>query len=285
MDQEFKEITVRLPDGYDAYARLWAPHHIERAVLYHHGIQSHCGWYEESARRLMRNGAAVLQVDRRGSGQNRTARGHADSAEQLVDDSRAARDELFRQSGFDHYHLLGVSWGGKLCVAAYANEPMGICSMTLVTPGLFPKVGVSRSEMAKIGFAMLYEPRRLFSIPLNDPEMFTRTAQFQEFFHRDEPTLRECSAGFYLASRRMDRMIARLPQAKPLRIHLFVAGDERIIDNEKMLAFFRGLNWPDIKITTYPDARHSLEFENEREDYFGELVRFIGSSGEEGANA
>lgn len=58
-------------------------------------------------------------------------------------------------------------------------------------------------------------------------------------------------------------------------IHLFVAGDERIIDNDKTVNFIHELHWPQGKITTYRTARHSLEFEGNPEEYFGDLVRFI----------
>ncbi len=271
----FEELQVRLPDGYSVYARYWSGPTVRGAVLYHHGIQSHCGWYETSARRLAEAGFAVLQVDRRGSGRNRQDRGDAESAEQLLADSAAARDELLRRAGRSEYHLVGVSWGGKLAAAAYVHDPPGMLSLSLVTPGLFPRVGVSRGEMARIGFAMLYQPRQLFDIPLNDPELFTTAPKWQEFFVRDEPTLRQCSAGFYLASRRMDKIVAKLPQASPLPVHLFIAADERIIDNDRTTSFIRELHWPACRITTYPQARHSLEFEGDPEVYFKDLVQFI----------
>jgi alpha-beta hydrolase superfamily lysophospholipase len=248
---------------------------VRGAVLYHHGIQSHCGWYAGSAAALADAGFAVLQIDRRGSGRNLQERGHAESAEQLLDDSRAARDELLRRSGQDDYHLVGVSWGGKLVVAAYVRDPAGVKSLSLVTPGLFPKIGVSRPEMAKIGFAMLYEPRRLFDIPLNDPELFTSVPHWQEFLRTDPLTLRRCTAGFYLASRRMDRMVSRLPEARPIPIHLFIADHERIINNDKTTNFIRQLHWPHCQITRYEAVRHSLEFEGDPEVYFHDLVSFI----------
>ena len=48
---EFEELSIPLPDDYGAYARYWPASDPAGAVLYLHGIQSHCGWYEESARR------------------------------------------------------------------------------------------------------------------------------------------------------------------------------------------------------------------------------------------
>ena len=271
----YAEISVSISDGYAAYARYWSPPSPKGAVLYHHGIQSHCAWYEASAARLAEAGYAVLQIDRRGSGRNQVDRGHAESQEQLVADSASARDELLRRSGFRGYHLVGVSWGGKLCVAAYLHDSTGVISLSLVTPGLFPRIGVSKGEMTQIGFAMLYERERLFDIPLNDPELFTSVPRWQEFFRVDALTLRQCTAAFYLASRRMDRTIAKLPGAAPVPIHLFVAGDERIVDNDATVAFIEGLGWARSRITNYATARHSIEFEPDAENYLRDLVAFI----------
>jgi alpha-beta hydrolase superfamily lysophospholipase len=279
---DFEEITVVLPDGYRAYGRFWptddargnAAADAVGAVLYHHGIQSHCGWYEASAKALASAGYAVLQVDRRGCGRNEPDRGHAESADQLIADALAGREQLRRRSGVADHHVVGVSWGGKLAVAAYVHDSEGVKSLSLVTPGLFPKVGVSKEVQSKIGFAMLYEPQQRFDIPLSDAERFSNDPKWQSFFKKDALTLLQCSAGFYLASRRMDKIIARLHTANPLPVHLLLAGDERIIENDRTVAFVDALPFPDTRITIYDNARHSIEFDAP-ESYFADLVRFI----------
>lgn len=275
----FEELTLRLPDGYLAYARYWPAATASRgAVLYHHGIQSHCGWFESSAARLCRDGFAVLQFDRRGSGRNAAGRGHASSADQLIDDALAAGETLLQKSGHATYHVVGVSWGGKLAVAAHVTQPEHARSLTLVTPGLYPRDGATKAEKARIGFSMLYNPEQAFDIPLNDPALFTSNPVWAEFFRTDPLTLRQCTAGFYLASRRMDKIVARLASSRAVPVHLLLAEDERIVDNEATAAFVRGLHWPRCRITTYDNARHSIEFEESRESYWSDMVEFIGAA-------
>jgi len=270
----FEELVVSLPDDYGAYGRYWPAAHARGAVLFHHGIQSHCGWFEACAAALADAGWCVLQIDRRGSGRNQADRGHAESAQQLIDDSVVAGHELTRRSRQSSFHIIGVSWGGKLAIAHYVEHPEGVNGLSLVTPGLFPKVGVSREEMAAIGFAMIYEPRRLFDIPLNDPTLFTSSARWQSFFEHDAHTLRQCTAGFYLASRRMDRIISRLGETDPVPIHLMLAGDERVIDNNKTRAYVTDLTWRDTLITSYATARHALEFDVP-DRFLADLTSFI----------
>ena len=269
-----EEVSIVLPDGYTAYACYWPAVDPRGAILFHHGIQSHCGWFERSAMALADAGLCVLQIDRRGCGRNTVDRGHATSANQLIEDSRAAGDELLRRSRQDSFHIAGVSWGGKLAVAHYVEHPETVTGLTLVTPGLFPRVGASKEDMATIGFAMLYEPERRFDIPLNDPDRFTSVKKWQQFFVEDDLTLRQCTAGFYLASRRMDRIVNRLRDAAPIPIHLMLAGDERIIDNDKTSVFVNDLGWPTTRLTEYATARHSLEFDIP-DQYTSDLVSFI----------
>jgi acylglycerol lipase len=273
----YKEITVPLPDGYPCYARYWRGPQPQGAVLYHHGIQSHCGWYEASAQALCDAGFAVMQPDRRGCGRNRKDRAHAESAEQLIADAHRLRDELVRRSGFAAYHVVGVSWGGRLAVAGYIDDPAGVQSLSLITPGLFPLVGVSKEMAAKIGFAMLYEREKMFDIPLSTPELFTSDPKWQRFIETDELTLRQATAGFYLASRRMDRMFPKLKHQAPIPLHLIMAGHEGIVDNDKTLEFIQSLDWPETRISRFSESRHGLEFESESPRFLDELVSFVQS--------
>ncbi len=265
------ELTITLPDGYRAYARLWSANPSRGSILFLHGIQSHAGWYERSAERLRDAGFTVLQPDRRGSGRNQADRGHAESSDQLIDDAFACADVLRQRTGHPKTHLLGISWGGKLITAMHTVDPARTASLTLITPGLFPVVGVSKPEMFRIGLSMLSAPHRLYDIPLNDPELFTSLPEQQRFLADDPLQLHQATAGFYLASRRMDKTCLKLAAAPQVPIHLMLAADERIIDNEKTQAFVRGLNWRTSAITTYQNSRHTLELDRDADAYLDDL--------------
>ncbi len=274
---EFEELSIPLPDGYGAYGRYWPVRAPVGAVLYLHGIQSHCGWYEESARRLQQAGFAVLQPDRRGSGRNQADRGHAESQQQLIDDGLACGRRLLELTGLKQFHLIGISWGGKLACALATAEPGLVRSLSLVSPGLFPRVDVSGAEKFRIGLSMVGNRRRYFDIPLNDPHLFTSQPQWIEFLRSDELTLRQVTASFFLASRRMDCVVRDLPKLSPLPLHLVVADEDDIIDSGKTVEFVRELHWPGTRVTHYTDCRHTLEFEPVREDYFSDLVNGLTS--------
>ncbi len=271
----YQEIEVACADGYAAYARYWPAPAGSPAVLYFHGIQSHCGWYTETARAINAAGFAVLQPDRRGSGRNSQARGHADSPQQLIDDAMACVDELRRRSEAERVHLVGVSWGGKLAAAVHIEHPEVITSLTLVAPGLFPIVDVSNADKFRIGWSMVSNPTKLFDIPLNDPELFTGEPDKIAFLRDDHLQLHQATAGFFLASRRMDKLIKKLPDAPPVPIHLLLAGEERIIDNASTRAFVESLPWPNKKISIYPESRHTIEYGPERERFVSDIIVWL----------
>jgi alpha-beta hydrolase superfamily lysophospholipase len=273
---EFEELTVQLSDHYPAYARLWPAKPCRGGVLFMHGIQSHCGWYEDSARRLQQNGFTVLQPDRRGSGRNRDRQmGHANSADQLIDDGFTCLRTLQERCNHTAVHLVGVSWGGKLVAAMHTTKPEHTQSLVLITPGLFPIVGVSKAEMFRIGLSMVGAPERLYDIPLNDPKLFTSLPDRIEYLERDPYQIRRATAGFYLASRRMDKITARLKNAPAVPIHLMLAEHERIIDNDKTRDFVRDLGWSHTIITTYRNSRHTLEFDPDRDAYLDDLASWV----------
>ena len=215
--------------------------------------------------------------DRRGSGLNREQRGHAESPRQCIDDARAALDVLIADTGATAAHLVGVSWGGKLAALLAAEAPEQVVSLTLIAPGFFPKVDVPALEKMRIALSLVNDRERRFDIPLQDAWLFTSNPERMEYVARDKLMLTQVTASFLLASRRMDRMVRRFAES-PYRgpVHLILAGRDRIIHNDRTRAWLRGLPSADLRLTEYPDAEHTLEFEAEPARFFSDLVGWIG---------
>jgi len=272
---DYHETHIPLEDGYQAYARYWPADPCIAAAVHFHGIQSHCGWYADTARALRDAGVSVLQPDRRGSGHNPQARGHAASSDQLIDDAHRCVLKLRELTGQDRVHLIGVSWGGKLVAALHATDASLAASLSLVAPGMFPIIDVSAAEKFKIGFSMISSPEKHFDIPLNDPGLFTGDPRWIQFLRDDPLQIHQATAGFFLASRRMDRVVTRLPEATPVPLHLMLADQERIIDNQRTCQFVRKMLWPDRHITTYVNSRHTFEFGPDRDQFISDLIRWV----------
>ena len=283
--------TTTLPDGYSCAVRWWRPRFdtlrqaqgpltdrsaARGAVLYFHGIQSHGGWYEESGSRLADAGFSVLMPDRRGSGLNQVGRGHAESPDELVADATSHLDALLKESGAPKAHLVGVSWGGKLAVILAARYPQRVASISLIAPGIFPRIDLSTGEKFRVALSLAADRTRQFEVPLNDAKLFTNNPRWIEYFEQDTLKLTTYSAMFLLSSRRLDREAARLGRsAYRGPVHLFLAGHERIIDNDRTREWLRDLPSPDRRITEYPEGHHTLEFDADPEAFFKDEVTWI----------
>ncbi len=270
------EVMLNLPGGYEAFARLWLPERPRRSVLYLHGIQSHGGWFEASADRLAREGCAVLLPDRRGSGRSRRDRGHAESPRQLTDDLLVALTALTARTGHAKVTVVAVSWGGKLALSLARRASDQLARLVLVAPGLFPQVDLPLVQKWRVAWSSLLKPGRLFDVPLDEPALFTATDRWIDFIREDPLSVHQVTARFLVTSRRLDwevRAYGRRPPEVPLR--LFLAGRDRIIDNERTRQFIRDLAVTDRAIIEHPDAYHTLEFEPDPEAYLKDLVAAV----------
>lgn len=268
--------TLTYSDGYRATVRWWRPPDPRGAVLYFHGIQSHGGWYVGSGSRLAEAGLAVLMPDRRGSGLNRASRGHTPSAARSIADASECMKTLLERSGQSEAHLVGVSWGGKLCVALASSEPQRARTISLVAPGLFPRVDLTTAEKFRVGLSLIADREKLYDIPLNDPRMFTANPERIAYVEQDQLKLTRVTASFLVSSRRMDRFTARFGSSGYRgAIHLMLAGQDRIIDSDRTGDWLRELPNEDRQITLYREAHHTLEFEPDPSTFLSDLVNWI----------
>ena len=256
------EEAVRHRDGYEAFARWWDVPSPRGAVLYLHGIQSHGGWYEGSGAHLARAGLAVLMPDRRGSGRNTVQRGHVDTTQTWLNDLEDLLQRLRDRTGLMRAHVVGVSWGGKLAAAAATSGVRGIASLTLIAPGMYPRIDLPMGQKMRVAWSLVSEPRREFPIPLDDARLFTNNPLRIAWVDADPLRLRNVTGSFLVGSHRLDRAARGLGRSNwrgP--VHLLLAEHDRIIDNARTRDWFAALPDGAHRLTEYAGAHHTLEFE------------------------
>ncbi len=262
-------------DGYRFGYRLYPSHIAAKAdVVWLHGIQSHAGWYENSCSFLSQRGYDVSFLDRRGSGVNDLGRGDTPSYGRLRDDVGEFLAERRKANPQRPIVLLAISWGAKVATALVRYRPELADGMILVTPGFFPRVGLSFAERLGILWARITNPTRLFPIPLSDPELFTTTPRWLDYLRHDPLSLHQATARFLIESVRLDRSLRDAPGHIQLPSLLLLAGQDRIIENGRTRAFVERFAGP-VTILDYPAAHHTLEFEPDPEMIFQELGDWI----------
>jgi len=245
-------------DGAKLRYRCWSDGDPPDAVIYLHGIESHSEWFAECAEEIARRHAAVYALDRRGSGMNEDSRGHCRDFLQLVDDVL----QFVHLIGSSHarFHLVALSWGAKLAVAFDMLHPKTIGTLTLIAPGLFPRVMPQVGERISIAVDALFRPRSLHPIPITD-EMFTSLPKYLAYIAADPLRLRKVTARFYLETVRLDRFLRRRAYQWSAATQVLLAERDAIVDNLRVQRMFETLKVEPKRISIYEGCNHSLQFE------------------------
>ncbi|HEY2911684.1 MAG TPA: alpha/beta fold hydrolase [Gemmataceae bacterium] len=267
--------TFRASDGYSFYYRCFPAVGVPRArLVFVHGIRSHGGWYERSCRKFAAAGFEVYFLDRRGSGLNTAHRGDAPNFRRLLDDVAEFVQNLRGERGWLPIVLGGISWGGKLAVGLPYRKPGLIDGLVLLCPGLVPKVAPPFARRMRIAIARVFRPWKFFPIPLNEPELFTASAQWQKYIGEEPQGLRQATARFLFSSFSLDIYLKRAARRVTVPTLLVLGGQDRIINNAATRAFAGRFNTA-ASIIDYPSAHHTLEFEDEAHPWIDDVMHWI----------
>jgi alpha-beta hydrolase superfamily lysophospholipase len=246
-------------DGAILKYRIWSGNNHADALVYLHGIESHSEWFSECAEKICSRGISVYGLDRRGSGLNADNRGDCrDYLRPIFDVINFATSPAAKP--LERLHLCGLSWGGKLAAAVSIVLPDIFSSMTLISPGIFPRVAPPASEKIRIAFDALFRPQSLHPIPIQD-EMFTSVPKHLKYIANDPLRLHRVTARFYRESIRMDRFLRGRRYQWSVPTQLLLAEHDAIVDNQKLRQMFDCLRLKQKRILTYKGCNHSLQFE------------------------
>lgn len=245
-------------------------------VIIVHGLQSHSGWFTQSAQFIAGLGMPVYAYDRSGSGLSTAKRGHCKSYREWIEELHLVVNTVLRRHGVTRVHLVGHCFG-SIPAAAYACEhPNNVASLVLSTPGIYTRKGVYFRDMMLIGKTRitgreLYIPVRL------TPEMFTDLPEYEEFIAEDELALSFVTAQFYYEIPSARRFIEQHTDSLTMPVFMAIAEKDPISDNTANRRFFEKLRSENKIVESYADAEHVLEFSREREAFFRDLARWLGS--------
>jgi len=289
-------------DGVRLAERRWAPDGTVRGtVQLVHGLSEHAGRYERLARALTVQGLAVAALDQRGHG--RTAEstgpggfGEGASSDAVLDDVR----DLGQRLAADHpgvpAFLLGHSLGSAVALASAERDGAGLAGLVLsgpigVSPGFAEVVpqlraavagGMGDQPMDALGaFNAPFEPART---PF---DWLTRDADEVDAYVADPlcgddfpPTYRYGAGMFELVTRvATPEGVAGLPDGLPV---LLLAGQRDPVggvDAAQVTALadlLRDRGLP-VELRVYPDARHEVFNEINRDEVTGDLLAWLGA--------
>ena len=289
-------------DGVRLAERRWTPGGAVRGtVQLVHGLSEHAGRYERLARALTAQGLAVAALDQRGHGRTAESTGPGGfgpgaTSDAVLDDVRDLGERLAADHPGVPRFLLGHSLGSVVALASAERDGAGLAGLVLSGPiGVAPHLaeavprlqaavagGMGDQPMDALGaFNAPFEPART---PF---DWLTRDADEVDAYVADPlcgddfpPTYRYGAGMFELVTRvATPEGVAGLPEGLPV---LLLAGQRDPVggvDAAQVTALadlLRARGLP-VELRVYPDARHEVFNETNRDEVTGDLLAWLGA--------
>lgn len=275
--------TLPVPGAGDLALRLWRPGGPPRGQLVAvHGIGGHSGQHRKLAEALVPAGWAVWAPDLPGHGLSPGPRGWVDAWEHL---GAAAAATLARAAAETPIPpvLLGHSLGGAVCLELLLRQPelaAGLQGLVLTNPAL-DAAGVApwRVLVARL-LAQLW-PR--FSLDTGiDMATASRDPAVVERLRHDPLRHSRCSvrlgAGFLAAAATATQRAGEV--TLPLLVQQ--SGADTVTAPAAAERFFRAAGSTDKTWRLYPQSRHELFDDLDRDQALADLVQWLQSHGGDG---
>lgn len=241
-------------------------------LLFVHGMQSHAEWMRASGvgDSLAEAGITVFAYDRRGSGKSSTTRGHADSAQILLNDlndaviifrGELAKDQRISNPAEIEMHLMANCFGARIAVPYLIQQSMQkrypFSTVTLIAPSTHMTKQADYSFGEKLD--VLASPRlQYLATPLQD-EWFTTSPKGLAWIRQDQLGLREVTAGFLRSANTLTKTMNREVYRMTFPLLVLTASRDVMVDSagvkRDLYDPYRG-----PKRLVNIDSEHSLEF-------------------------
>ncbi|MCB0869436.1 MAG: lysophospholipase [Solirubrobacterales bacterium] len=235
-------------------------------VLLAHGYAEHAGRHAELAERLEQDGAVVYAPDHWGHGYSGGDRALVDEADVLLEDFCRVYDLAKAEHPDLPLLLIGHSMGGLLATLFLQEAGRPVDAVVLSSPLLGGNPGLEA----------LLELDEIPEIPI-DPSVISRDEIAQDAYLNDElvyhgPFRRETLEGLVST-------VARAQEGpgfgeQPL---LWLHGEgDMLVPFDPTREVVENLAGPGTEKKTYPEARHELFHETNKDEVFTDVFEFIG---------
>jgi alpha-beta hydrolase superfamily lysophospholipase len=263
-------------EAFSLRRRSWLADEPRRVLVIVHGLAEHSARYDHVGRYFAARGFAVHAFDQRGHGESGGPRVHAPSMDALLDDIEAllalVRDE---HPGLPVV-LLGHSMGGLEVATLLVRREPTLAAAVLSGPALRVSGGGLRLALARVLSWVV--PR--MQIPSGiSPEAISRDPQVVADYVGDPliPTTLSVGLGAALIDGARSLEGSGGDVSMPL---LIVHGEaDSLCDVEGSRAFLADVRTPSSALRTYPELRHEVFNEPEREAVLADVAEWLDKLG------
>ncbi len=264
--------------GHSLLQRSWLPRDAQRVLLLVHGYGEHSGRYEHVGAWFAARGCAVRAYDHQGHGRSSGTRCHVRRFGDFLDDLEVVR----ARAGSEHpglpLFLVGHSMGGLIVASYLGQRRPEAAGAVLSGPALQLGDDLSRGRLLAARILRRVAPR--LSVPAGiDPEGLSRDATVVRAYVEDPLVYDRMTLSLAAElSRAIPRAIGAAADVR-LPVLLQHGGADPICRVEGSRAFHAALRSEGSALRIYPELRHEIFNEPERESVFEDLLAWVRARG------
>ena len=272
---EYIESKFEGERGTQIFCRAWKPNGAARAaVVITHGQGDHSGRHMHSAEHFVSEGFAVYAADLRGHGKSGGKRGHVDSFDDYLADSRRVIEKARSENPQVKTFLFGHSLGG-LIVLDYAEKVGSNISAVIATsPLLRLKMEVPSWKVAMGRMLSSVAPTMSMKTGL-DPNLLSHDQDVVRNYVNDPLVHGVASTRFYTELIRAADETLHGGSRLTLPCMLMVGTSDGIVDPSATKEFFGTIASSDKTFKSYEGLYHEVLNESERENLLNEMSTWI----------
>jgi alpha-beta hydrolase superfamily lysophospholipase len=239
-----------------------------------HGLAEHSGRYEPMASWFAERGSAVHAFDLRGHGLSEGARGHLRNFDEYLDDVAVVLDRVRSTHPNLPIFLVGHSMGG-LIVATFARERRpDIAAVVTSGAALQIREGLPGWMVPAARILSHLLPRLRMSNEI-DPDDLSRDPEVVRAYIEDPLVFDKITTS--LASQVFGAIRRTAAGGKDVRLPMLLlhGGADPICPAEGSRAFHAQLDGAQSRLCIYPELRHEIFNEPEREQVFETLLGWV----------
>jgi len=170
--------------------------------------------------------------------------------------------------------LLGESLGGLVAYNLAARHPDRFAGQVLISPAFKNGLKFPLSLYAALPFLMVANPRKTVPLPFTSA-MCTGDADYQAVMDKSPDEVRVASLKLLVNTLFEQMGASRRAKKHSVPALFLLAGIDELVDPQAARKVFAKLGTNDKALIEYPEMRHALSIELDRERVFEDILAWV----------
>lgn len=258
------------------YYAVWPVKDAKAAVIMVHGMGAHSGRWQGLSERLNAEKISCYGIELQGFGETAGEhKGHVDSLDVYHKALITMKKFVLSENPGRPVFILGESMGGMLATYQVIGYDSDFAGLVSIAPAYKDVLKISLMQRLKIFIASLTDKSQGINMPFVNEEL-TSDPVMLEKLKGDNREHKVASAGLLVQNLLEQAKIIQGMGKIKIPVLMLLAGRDYLIDTPFAIELFKKLQC-DKKYIAYPDSLHALTIEKNREEVFGDIVKWMNS--------